>query len=101
MNALKNPKTLFAVYILSQSVLASPPAASAAVADLHVIASALGTLMMIIMGIRWIMADSPNERAEAKKGMMYIVLGLLVIASRTQFIQLYRDAASQAGVTIP
>lgn len=84
--------------LLPQMVSASVPAW---IPNLKVVAAVLGWLFMVIMGIKWILADSPNERAEAKKGMMYIVVGLLVIASACQFMCLYRQTVlDSTGVTI-
>jgi hypothetical protein len=64
-------------------------------------AVALAWVMMIIMGSKWIIAESPNDRAEAKKGMIYIVTGLLVIASTENLItSLYCEAATRADYAI-
>ena len=61
--------------------------------SLRQVVVALGWLMMIIMGIKWIMSDSANERAEAKKGMLYIVIGLLIINLSCNLLCIYCDAA--------
>jgi hypothetical protein len=63
---------------------------------LEKLAYALGWMMMVIMGVKWIIADSPNERADAKKGMIYIVIGLLVVRSSGQLIKLYCDNAAKS-----
>ncbi|HHQ44968.1 MAG TPA: hypothetical protein ENN13_02400 [Candidatus Altiarchaeales archaeon] len=53
-------------------------------------AAALATLLFAIMGLRWIAADSAQEREEAKKGMIYIVTGLLIVVSAHAIVrQLY------------
>lgn len=64
--------------------------------SMKTLAYALGWLMMVIMGVKWIIADSPNERADAKKGMIYIVIGLLIVRSSCQILQLYCDNAHKA-----
>ena len=74
--------------IMVASASAGPPA-MAWVGSMIGLAYALGWLMMVIMGIKWIIADSPNERADAKKGMIYIVIGLLLVRSICQLMQLY------------
>jgi len=63
------------------------------------VAFALGWIMMVFMGIKWIVADSANERAEAKKGMIYIVIGLLIVASVSSLLQMYCNVVAQSGVT--
>ena len=71
------------------------------ITGLKAAASALGWLMMVIMGGKWIIADSANERAEAKKGMIYIVVGLLIIASGACLIKkVYCDTIQQVGISI-
>lgn len=44
------------------------------------VATALGVLMIAHSGLRWIMADGPQERDDAKKTLVYIMIGLLVVA---------------------
>lgn len=44
------------------------------------IAAALGVLMIAYSGVGWIMADGPQERDEAKKTLVYVMIGLLVVA---------------------
>ncbi len=80
---------LIAVNLLAQAV-----AATSWVAGLKQIAVALGWVMMIIMGIKWITADAASDRADAKKGMIYIVIGLLVVAMSCNLLCLYCDAAT-------
>jgi hypothetical protein len=64
--------------------------------SLKLVAYSLGWLMMVILGGKWIIADSPNERADAKKGMIYIVVGLLVVASACSLLCLYCDTADKS-----
>ncbi|VVB54767.1 TrbC/VIRB2 family protein [uncultured archaeon] len=51
------------------------------ICDLVEIASALGTLMIAIQGLRWAVADGASERNEAKKGIMYVVIGLALVVN--------------------
>jgi hypothetical protein len=64
------------------------------------VAYALGWLMMVLMGLKWIIAESANERAEAKKGMIYIVVGLLIVASARSLLQLYCNTVGDSGIAI-
>ena len=83
---------LFFILIILASE--SQAAAPSWVPGLRSIALALGWLMMIIMGIKWLLADSPNERADAKKGMTYIIVGLLIVASACGLLCLYCRTAN-------
>ncbi|MBU0762444.1 MAG: pilin [Candidatus Altiarchaeota archaeon] len=88
------------LFLIAETVVASPPPIPSWVGGLVSVAAALAWLMMVLLGIKWIVADSANERAEAKKGMIYVVLGLLVVASKCTILNLYKDTASKAGITI-
>ena len=90
----KIPLTILAVNILTTLAAANAPAANMAwVGTLQQVAYTLGWLMMVLMGVKWIVADSPNERADAKKSMIYVVLGLLVVASACGLLHMYCDNA--------
>ena len=66
------------------------------VASLRLVAYSLGWLMMAIMGMKWIVAESANDRADAKKGMIYIVIGLVLVANACQLLCLYCCTAQQS-----
>jgi predicted membrane channel-forming protein YqfA (hemolysin III family) len=89
---------LICAVILVQTVQAqtTPTTSYAWVNSLRTLAYALGWLMMVFMGVKWIVAESANERADSKKGMIYIVLGLLVVASACPLMQLYCDTADKS-----
>ena len=80
---------LLVLNVLSATVVSGPPNIAAWIVSMKSLAYALGWLMMVLMGIKWIIADSPNERAEAKKGMIYVIIGLLVVRSACNLICLY------------
>lgn len=44
-------------------------------------AFALATLLLAIQGLRYLISDSPDERKKIKKGLMYIIIGLLIVES--------------------
>jgi len=60
------------------------------------LAYAVAWLMMVVLGMKWIAADSANERLEAKKGMMYVVIGILVAASLCGLMCIYCTSATQS-----
>lgn len=41
---------------------------------------ALGMFVLALLGLRFLSSDNPQERNAMKKGMIYVVLGLLVVA---------------------
>jgi len=81
---------------IAVNMLAQAVAATSWVGGLKQIAVALGWVMMIIMGVKWITSDAASDRADAKKGMIYIVIGLLVVALSCNLLCLYCDAATQS-----
>ena len=99
-----NKKRILASVLLSFVLL--PALAQAQlinVASMKNLAYALAWIMMVLMGVKWIIADSPNERAEAKKGMIYIVIGLLVVVSAGNLLCLYcknAETALGAGASV-
>lgn len=46
---------------------------------LRIIAGALAVLMMSIAGLKYVISSSPQEREDAKKGIIYILVGLTVV----------------------
>jgi len=86
---------------LSPYVLAcgTAPASVTAIwspANLQNMAYALGLLMVVIQGIRYIISDSAQEKAEVKKGLLYVVVGVLVVSGYTNLTDMY---CSIAGVS--
>ncbi|MFH1835805.1 MAG: pilin [Methanobacteriota archaeon] len=45
---------------------------------LMTLAAALATFMIALQGLRWLMSESPKGRAEAKKGLIWTIVGLIV-----------------------
>jgi uncharacterized membrane protein len=88
------------INLLSISAFAATPANLAWVVSLRTVAFALAWLMMVLMGVKWIVADSPNERAEAKKGMIYIVIGLLIVVSARPLLQMYCNTIGLTKITV-
>jgi hypothetical protein len=66
------------------------------ICSMKLVSFALGWFMMVVMGIKWIVSENTNDRGDAKKGMIYIILGLLVIANLCNFYDLYCYAANMA-----
>lgn len=51
------------------------------------IASALGALVLAYAGLQWVMADSPQERDDAKKTIIYVMIGLFVVSATADLVQ--------------
>ncbi len=63
---------------------------------LKTVAAALAVLLISIQGLKYITAESPNDRAEAKKGLIWIIVGLVVAAVSANLVcGLYCMAISQ------
>lgn len=64
------------------------------------LAGALGLFMFSIFGLMFILSNSPQERDDAKKGMIYVVIGLLMVAIGEQFVHaLYCSNIAQFGAS--
>ena len=46
---------------------------------LYAISAAFGTLLLIFHGFKWMTSDTLDDRNEAKNGVIYTLLGLLII----------------------
>lgn len=69
---------------------------------LTTVASALGVLVITYAGIKWIMADNPQERDDAKKTIIYVIVGLLVVSmARDLVAALYNPATTLPTTTLP
>ncbi|MBM3309100.1 MAG: hypothetical protein FJY77_02505 [Candidatus Altiarchaeales archaeon] len=47
---------------------------------LYDIATTLGTLMIVIQGIQWMLSTQPEEREECKKAIMYTIFALVLVS---------------------
>jgi FtsH-binding integral membrane protein len=66
------------------------------VAALKTVAAALGVLLISVQGLKYVTAESPDDRAEAKKGLIWIIMGLLIAAVAANIVcGLYCMAISQ------
>lgn len=66
------------------------------------VAAALGVLMISIQGLKWVTSETPQDRADAKKGIEYVLIGLLVVyLSGILVCGLYGVALAPYGITCP
>lgn len=58
---------------------------------LYGIAAGIATLMITMHAVKWKTADNPNDREEAKKGIMSVILAIiLIIVAATLVTLLFR-----------
>ena len=50
------------------------------------VGSALGVLIITFEAIKWIAAQNPAERESAKKGVLYVMIGLIILRSSESLI---------------
>jgi hypothetical protein len=53
---------------------------------LKTVASALGTLVITYAGIKWIMSEGPQERDDAKKTIIYALVGLIIVSLADELV---------------
>ena len=46
----------------------------------------IALFMMVYMGMKWTMAESPEEVENARRGVIYIVIGLLIIMAGVELV---------------
>jgi len=79
---LKKVVCVLIVLELAGSLVAAQATGSAMDAlntALRYFAGALAVLMFSFQGLRWVLSESPEDRAEAKKGMIYVIVGLIAV----------------------
>jgi succinate dehydrogenase hydrophobic anchor subunit len=54
---------------------------------IYAIATALAALMIMIHGIKFLLADSPQGRKDAKDGIIYVIAALIVIVLATVLVE--------------
>ncbi len=47
----------------------------------------IGFFMMVYMGIKWIISEGPEERENARRGVIYVVIGVLVLRTGVGLIE--------------
>lgn len=51
------------------------------------VGAALGVLMIAVEGVRWIFSDSPKGRDDARKGVTYVIIGLILLISAEKLVE--------------
>lgn len=87
---------LAALAVASAAAWASAFTAADVIQPTTKLVYALGWLMLTVLGMKWIVAESTQERLDAKKGMIYIVVGLLVVRVICNLIAFYCQAAQNS-----
>lgn len=42
--------------------------------------------MMVYMGVKWVMADGPSDRENARRGIIYIIIGVILLRASRQIV---------------
>jgi type IV secretory pathway VirB2 component (pilin) len=50
------------------------------------VGTSLAILMMVLQGIKWMLSETPEEREDAKRGIIYIIIGLILLGSAYSFV---------------
>lgn len=65
---------------------------------LYWIVAGIATVLLVVQAIRFKLAQSPEEREDAKRGMMFIILGLIVVMAAAFMIELLYDVPEQEDI---
>lgn len=80
LRGMRRRVSIVLLVLILASSLVSADEMTDLVSALKKIAAGLATLLIAIQGLKYVTAQTPEDRAEAKKGLIYIILGLLVAA---------------------
>ena len=50
------------------------------------IGTVVGTLMIVVEAVGWISAQNPQERENAKRGIIYVLIGLILLKSSENLV---------------
>lgn len=65
----------------------SNPGTQTAIQMLNTIGFPIGLFMMVYMGIKWMVAEGPEERENARRGIIYIVIGLILLQTARGLVE--------------
>ena len=51
------------------------------------VGGSLGVLMLAVEGVKWIISDSPKGRDDARKAVIYIIIGLTLLVSADKLVE--------------
>jgi hypothetical protein len=54
---------------------------------LLIVGSAFGALMIVFEGVKWVAAQSPVDREDAKKGILYVLIGLFLLKGAENIVK--------------
>ena len=73
---------LIALVLIGESqpaAAAPPPELNLLIDALFDVAAAMAVLLIAIQGLKFVTSETPADREEAKKGLIYVLMGLLVV----------------------
>ena len=71
--------TLAAQYAAATACAANIPAMNDIMQMLQTIGYPIGIFMVAYMGIKWMLAEGPQDRENARRGIIYVVIGLILL----------------------
>jgi len=75
---------LFAAQTVSASCATNLPTFINIMIWLQQIGYPLALFMMAYMGIKWVMAEGPEPRENARRGVIYVVIGIILLRGGVQ-----------------
>jgi hypothetical protein len=56
------------------------------IVSIQTIGYPIGFIMMIYMGVRWFLAEGPEDRENARRGVIYIIIGIMLLRTADPLI---------------
>jgi hypothetical protein len=51
-----------------------------------IVAGIMATIMLVLLAIKWIISDDPQGRTDARRGIWYVVVGIIIIVSAAALV---------------
>ncbi|MBD3388239.1 MAG: hypothetical protein GF416_04095 [Candidatus Altiarchaeales archaeon] len=71
----------------AQSCGANIPTMTSIQSSLKIVGSAAGVFMIVYLGIKWMTANGPQDRESARRGVIYVVIGLIILRTALELIE--------------
>ncbi len=63
----------------AEACMANIPALNELILDIQTIGNPIGFFMLAYMGVKWIVAEGPQDVENARRGVIYVVIGLILL----------------------
>ena len=59
----------------------------AVMSQLMTMGAPIGLVMMIYMGVKWVLAEGPEDRENSRRAVIYIIIGLIMLRTAHPLVE--------------